>query len=358
MSRILLAYLATWNPFDLDKLPAEKLTHLCYAFAKVVNHQVGLQFAFEDARDEVELARFEQYFVDLQALKLRNPDLKIMISIGGWTADGFSDAALSAASRAEFADSAVKFMLDRQLDGIDMDWEYPSNDMAGIKARPEDKHNFSLMLEALRDRLDAASDREGRVGKHRYQLSIAAGAGQYYLDGVEIGRVAAACDFINMMTYDFYNGWAKRAGHHSNLFNSAVDPDGDSADKGIQLFINNGVPREKLVIGCPFYGRSLKGVGAKGLGESGLAGSNGAYGFRTIDTELLPSGRYTRHWDAAAQAPWLQNGDEFVSYEDRESIALKGRYAVEQQLAGAMFWEYTDDHNNALLDALYLSLQD
>lgn len=355
MAGIFLAYFASWQPCNLAQIPAEKLSHLCYAFACVHEHQVGLTPSFSSDQDTKELARQQGILSQLLTLKQRNPDLKILVSIGGWGADGFSDAALTAASREQFARSAVQFMLDYQLDGIDLDWEYPGNDMASIKARPEDQQNFSLLLEALRAQLDAQSERDGRASSAPYQLCIAAGAGQYYLDKVEIRRVAAACDFINLMTYDFYNGWASRAGHHANLFNSAVDPAGDSAAKSIDLFVNEGVPRDKLVLGCPLYGRSLKGVASPGLGQPGLAGSNSAPSFRQISAELLPSGRFVRRWDADAQAPYLYDGDEFISYEDCESIALKGRYAKAQKLAGVMFWELTEDHDSRLLDALYES---
>lgn len=357
MPRIFLAYLASWPKFDISTIPAEKLTHICYAFANVDDGRVVLpRCAGPNANDDA-LQLAEQQFVQLRNLKRRNPQLKLMISIGGWGADGFSDAALNEQSRTAFVESAVQFMLMRQLDGIDLDWEYPSNAMAGITAREQDRHNFSLLLQALRLRLDKQSDMEQRTADTRYQLSIAAGAGQYYLDGVEINQVAAACDFINLMTYDFYNGWAKQAGHHANLYTSASDPTGDSADRSVALFQANGVPAEKLVLGCPLYGRALDGVGAAGLGEFGRAGSNSAPSFRQIDTELLPSGRFQRYWDTKAQAPWLFDGDRFISYEDRESIALKGQYVRQQKLAGAMFWELTEDHEFGLLNALYNALQ-
>ncbi len=353
MKRIFLAYLATWPEFEIACIPAEKLSHICYAFAQVNDGQVGLHAIAQDAQ---QLAQAELKFAQLRALKQRNPALKIMISIGGWGADGFSDAALTAESRRLFAESAVEFMLARQLDGLDLDWEYPSNAMAGIVAREVDRENFSLLLAAVRQRLDAQSDQEGRVGAARYQLSIAAGVGQYYLDGVEINEVARFCDFINLMTYDFYNGWATRAGHHANLFCTPLDPDGDSVERSVQLFLNAGVPAKQLVLGCPLYGRSLRGVTSPGLGEPGLAGSNAAPGFRVIATQMLGQANMQRHWDEAAQAPWLFDGEHFISYEDAESIALKGRYACSQNLGGVMFWELTEDHQFTLVDALYAAI--
>ena len=353
MSRILLAYVATWQDFQLDALPVEKLTHLCYAFAKVVD---GVVVAQEYKNHASGAAYCADVCRQMNGLKRRNPQLKVLISIGGWSADGFSDAALSADSRERFADSALAFMRDHQLDGLDLDWEYPSNDMAGIRARPEDKQNFTLLLQVLRQRLDAASIEDAR--DNRYLLAIAAGAGQYYLDGVELPAVAAQCDFINLMAYDFYNGWATRAGHHANLHSSALDADGDSAAKGVQLYLANGVAANKIVLGCPFYGRSLRGVGAAGLGAAGTPQSNGTYSYQQIATELITSGLYQEHWDEAAKAPWLFNGDEFISYENPASISLKGEYVKQHALAGAMFWEYSEDQTCDLLQALWLSLQD
>ncbi|MBM5572864.1 MULTISPECIES: glycoside hydrolase family 18 protein [Deefgea] len=352
MASIVLAYLATWQPCDLQRIPVEKLTHLCYAFAKVQDGEIVPQGSSDPSMSNE--AYCQHLSEQLRQLKQRNPDLQLLISVGGWSADGFSDAAVSPESRDKLARSAIEFIQKYQFDGVDLDWEYPSNDMAGIKARAADKQNFTLLLKALRQQLNSAAQRLQRAS---YLLTIAAGAGQYYLDGVEIQKVAEQCDFINLMTYDFYNGWATRAGHHANLYRASHDPDADSADHAVQLYLANGIRPEQLVLGCPFYGRSLRGVGATGLGAAGQPKTNGTYSYLEIVTELLPSGRYTRHWDDQARVPWLFDGDEFISYEDPESIAGKGEYVKQHGLAGAMFWEYTEDPSHALLDALYLSLQ-
>ncbi|GHD65282.1 glycoside hydrolase family 18 protein [Jeongeupia chitinilytica] len=352
---ILLAYIAGWQ--DFSRLPlerdAERLTHICYAFANIRDGEVVLFTNSEEAGGQ---PRAESRIADLVALRGRHPHLKLLISIGGWSADGFSDAALTAESRAAFAASAIAFMQQYGFDGIDLDWEYPTHDMADIKARPEDKANFTLMLAELRRQLDALSAADGR-GVH-HLLTIAAGAGQYYLDGVEMEAVAAQCDFVNLMTYDFYNGWATRAGHHTNLYNTPVDPEGDSCARSVALFTAAGVPRNKLVLGCAFYGRSLKGVGAAGLGAPGTPKSNGFDSF-TLITELLASGRAVRHWDADAQAPWLLvDGDTFISYDDAESIRAKTAFIRSEGLAGGFFWEYTEDETDTLLTTLWQGLVD
>ncbi|SMC28814.1 chitinase [Andreprevotia lacus DSM 23236] len=349
--KMLLAYIAGWQhweglPLERD---AERLTHICYAFANIRDGEVVLL-----TQDDQHQARDESGLAKLVALRERHPHLKLLISIGGWTADGFSEAALTEGARERFSQSAVDFMQRYQLDGIDMDWEYPSNDMAGIVARPEDKQNFTLMLASLRRHLDTLSDTQGRKGDERYLLSIAAGAGQYYLDGVEMDKVTAQLDFVNLMTYDYYNGWATRAGHHSNLYNTPVDPDGDSCARSVALFLANGVPREKLVLGVAFYGRSL--AGTTGLGEPGEKGSNGAHSYTEIAETLLPAGA-VRHWDDAAKAPWLLHEGRFISYEDAESIAAKTAFIREHDLAGGFFWEYTEDRTDTLLTALWQGLQ-
>ncbi|AMC36816.1 glycoside hydrolase family 18 protein [Janthinobacterium sp. B9-8] len=348
MKHILLGYIAGWT--DWSGLPLERdaarLTHICYAFANIKEGEVVL---FTEQSKDQSQPRAVEGIAHLRGLRSRHPHLKLLISIGGWEAEGFSDAALTTNSRAQFAASAIRFMHLHGFDGIDLDWEYPANDMAGIKARPEDKHNFTLLLAELRRQLHAESKTHG----DSYLLTIAAGAGQYYLDGVEMPAVAELCDFVNLMTYDFYNGWATRAGHHSNLFNSSLDPEGDSCAKSVALFTANGLPVNKLVLGCAFYGRSLI---SPALGEAGVAKSNGSASYSQITHELIPAGA-VKHWDEAAKAPWLMAGERFVSYEDEASIAHKMAFVKQHGLAGAFFWEYTEDRDGVLMDALWEGLQ-
>jgi chitinase len=348
MKHILLGYIAGWS--DWSGLPLERdaarLTHICYAFANIKDGEVVL---FTERTSDQSQPRAVEGIAHLRGLRSRHPHLKLLISIGGWEAEGFSDAALTENSRAQFAASAIRFMHLHGFDGIDLDWEYPSNDMAGIKARPEDKQNFTRLLAELRRQLNAESKAHGET----YLLTIAAGAGQYYLDGVEMPAVAELCDFVNLMTYDFYNGWATRAGHHSNLFNTPIDPEGDSCAKSVALFTAHGLPANKLVLGCAFYGRSLI---APALGEAGVAKSNGSASYSKIVHELILAGA-VRHWDETAKAPWLMAGERFVSYEDEVSIAHKMAFVKQQGLAGAFFWEYSEDRDGVLMDALWEGLQ-
>lgn len=335
---LLLAYLGSWGDWRPESIDAAKLTHLCYAFAHVRDGRVAPSVE-PDALDRLGLVRH---------LKALHPHLKVLISVGGWGAEGFSDAALTRESRAVFAESALQFVEQHGFDGLDLDWEYPSNAMAGIEARPEDRQNFTRLLEACRKVLDG-----------RYPLTIAAGAQQFYLDGVEPAPACELCDFVNLMTYDLYNGWSKVSGHHANLFRSRLDPQGDSADHAVELFTAQGVPASKLVIGAAFYGRGMTGASAEngGLMRPTTPGSNFTKTYAEIKRDYLGNPRFVRHWDEAARAPWLHDGDTFVSYEDPESVAHKARYARERGLAGVMFWEYTQDCDGELLSALHAALR-
>ncbi len=132
----------------------EKLTHINFAFARI---DKGGRVVFENPD-------FAPALKSLLALKQQNPQLKIIISVGGWEADGFSDAALTDASRNAFAESAVELLRAHGADGIDLDWEYPGQGVAGIKYRAEDKQNFTLLLKTLRS---AAGCGERRGGPQR-----------------------------------------------------------------------------------------------------------------------------------------------------------------------------------------------
>ena len=295
----------------------------------------------------------------LQKLKNINPDLKFLVSVGGWVWSGnFSDAALTAESRTRFAKSAADFVLKYNLDGIDIDWEYPNQVGAGNTHRKEDIENFTLLMKATREALDEISAKEN---SGRYLLTIATGADSAYINNTRLGEAAKYLDFINIMTYDFYNGLHTTTGHHANLYPSSLNTSRISdVLHSVKLHVDAGVPLSKLTIGIPFYGRRWEGVSSNenhGLYQE--AESVGQIMFyRSIVEECLSNDNYTRQWDAASMAPYLWNEQEkiFISYEDEESIGHKIKYLKEQGLSGLMFWEYSDDYDSQLLDAIHDNL--
>jgi len=342
----IIAYLADWADWGVEDIDAKKLTHINYAFATIDEGRVVAR-VLNQGLERIHL---------LKEIKAQNPHLKTLISIGGWGADGFSDAALTDESRALFTDSAVEFMKEYGFDGVDIDWEYPCSSAAGIVARSEDKQNFTLLLKKTRERLDEEGSRDN---KH-YLLTIAVGAGQYFIDGTEMNLVQRYLDYINIMAYDFATGVDKRTGHHTNLYESRICP-GNSSEKAVNLFMAQGIPTSKLVLGVAFYGRAWSGVGSQnnGLGQPGNPGvENISTSYANISGNLVNKNGFTRYWDDDAKAPYLYNGDVFISYDDEESMGHKVDYIKKTGLGGAMFWEYSSDMTGALLGRLYEGLKD
>ena len=291
-----------------------------------------------------------------------NPELKVLLSIGGWGAGGFSTMAKTAEGIAAFTDSCMNMVERIGLDGLDLDWEYPTIGSAGIDYAPEDKENFTLLLASLRKALT------DRFADYK-MLTIAAGAGKYYLDAVEIEKIVPLLDYISLMTYDMAGAWTP-ASHHTALYPTSLpglDRPAGSVDSSVRNFEAAGVPADKLVIGAAFYSRRWTHIKAgehHGFGErcydpddkeSGFWGP----GFGEISEKYLdPDAPESKGWavtdDSSAKARWLYNEEkeEFLSYDDEESVAAKVDYAAERNLAGVMYWEHSCDPTRRLLGAM------
>ncbi len=328
------------QPLHAGDFTARKLTRINYAFANI---KKGRLVAGSD-NDAVNLQT-------LLGLKRVNPQLKVLISVGGWSWSGhFSDMALTARSRREFIDSAVEFVDRHGLDGLDVDWEYPGSAGNGNRFRAEDKGNYTALLRELRERFDRESKLLGRP----LLLTIAAGAGQEWIDHTEMREVASCLDAVNLMSYDYYTSADHTTGHHAPLFADPADPKHISVDASVTLFKNAGVPPRKLILGIPFYGHVWKHVDAAnhGLFQRGKKSDMGA-GYKQI-VPLLTGAGYVGYRDPVSSAPYLYNPDKqiFITYEDPQSVTAKCRYALKNKLGGVMFWEYSADADGALLKAI------
>ncbi|MDQ6420019.1 glycoside hydrolase family 18 protein [Paenibacillus sp. LHD-117] len=318
-----------------------KMTHLNVAFGHVLN-------------DEIRIDHLKNLNA-LKVLKSNNPELKVLLSVGGWSAGGFSEAAATREGRQKMVSSAQRVLETQLFDGIDLDWEYPCYGEAGIQASPEDKYNFTHLLREMREGLDLI---EGSTGQ-RYLLTIAAGADQYYIDGTEMGEVQKYLDFIQLMTYDMRGGFQTLTGHHTNLFTPSGDLFRISTDASVRMFEKAGVPRGKIVIGGAFYSRMWKDVPDRNRGLYQMTKLAGGYGpdYSALLAEYINLNGFTRYWDDEAKAPYLFDGSTFITYDDEESLTHKCEYIKNADLAGIMFWEYKCDTSHRLLDAIYTSLQ-
>ena len=352
---MVIAYVAGYRDFDFTTIDVSGITHINYAFANISDGEAIFDTTKIDGKRLT-----PKDIVALNSLKSKNPDLKVLVSVGGWSwSKGFSDAALTEQSRLKFAKSCAVFVDKYKLDGIDLDWEYPNQIGAGNIHRPEDVQNFTLMLKEVREQLDLLSEKKG--DKTHYLLAIATGADEAYVKNTELGEIHKYIDFLNIMTYDFYNGLHEVNGHHSN-FKASTQPDLDmnSVVNAVDMHINAGFPAEKINLGIPFYGRIWKGV--KTDGKQILFQEAETVGMRIDYKDFyqnINANGFVRYWDENAKAPYLWNSEEktFISYEDEESIQYKIEYLKNRGLAGVMFWEYSADYNGELLNAVVDNLK-
>lgn len=274
--------------------------------------------------------------------------MQLLISVGGWTwSEHFSDVALTDTSRRAFARSAIELLRKYALDGVDIDWEYPGRPGEdGNIYRSEDKQNFTLLFQVLRHELDTLEKETGQ----KKLLTTATGGFAAFLQTTEMNQAQVYLDYINLMTYDFYN--EKRAGHHTNLYQSTKYHTTNAADNAVRAYLAAGVPASKLVMGIAFYGRNytLTPTAQKGLGDTMLSQQYGK-GYTYIKDSLLSNKSFTHYKDKQAKAPYLLNTTthQFITYDDEWSVKHKCRYVKKHQLAGVMFWEYDADLKGYLL---------
>ena len=301
---VVAAYVTGWNEFK--ELPdCSVLTHINYAFGNVNKTYDGVTIQHpERLRQLVELKK--------------DHDIYIVLSIGGWTAGGFSEMASTHQRRKAFARDCKRIVKEYRLDGIDIDWEYPSCSEAGISSSPDDIDNFTLLMKELRKAL----------GKD-YLLSCATIADARYVD---FKAIEPYVDLVNIMMYDVGNP----PYHHAALYRSEMSGR-VTAEEAVQAHLDAGVSINKLVLGVPFYGRSVKGFG------------DTAYG------ALVNRHDVTRMWDDVAKVPYLvKDGEMVCTYEDAESLGWKCRFIKEKGLRGAMYWEYRcDDETGTLRRAVW-----
>ena len=345
-----VAYVPGWGDVDFATVPANELTHINYAFTKIENGKI-----------HSEMSQDSLYLTNLVNLKNRNPALHILVSVGGatWSSD-FSDMALTDASRKVFSWSVIEFIKKYDLDGVDLDWEFPGSYLAG-EYRPEDKENFTALLQVMRTHLDSLSQAHQRSESKPYQLTIAAGASAYFISLVELDLIVPLLDFLNIMNYDYMGSWSNTTGHHTNLYPSIYSGGaGYSTNESVILYQTNGVPKDKIIVGAAFYGRWWAGVNTQfnGLYQA-YSGGAGALTYRSIKTNYLNDPDYTRHWDSEAKAPFLWSPADqlFITYDDEYSIYQKVKYVRGKRLGGIMFWEYSQDYNQELMNAIIWGFQ-
>lgn len=302
---VVLAYVTAWSSIMPD---TDWVTHINYAFGHVNETFNGVRIDNEDRLRSI------------VTLKKQKPSLRVMLSIGGWGSGGFSEMAADETTRKAFAADCQRVVETFGLDGIDMDWEYPTSSESGISSSPADTYNFTSLMRDLRE----------AIGSEKL-LTFASAANARYVDFKAVDRYV---DFVNIMTYDMANPPFHHAALHQSPFVKNL-----SAEEAVEAHISAGIPAGRLTLGIPFYGR----------------GSGAISNF--IDyREIIQLTGYTTQWDEEAKAPYLTDGNGvFVcSYETAQSIALKCVFLREKGMLGAMYWDYSgDDAAGTLRKAVY-----
>jgi chitinase len=321
---ILSAYINANGFTALRPGDANRLTHVNFAFAKVDNGKASVAHWTNPET--------------IRAFIKERGHIKAVLSIGGWGAGGFSPAVATEERREVFARSFADIINDYGFDGGDLDWEYPGLEAAGIEHSPDDTRNFTLFMKALREKL----------GPDKL-LTMAAGASEDCVKGLEIDKLVNILDFFNIMTYDMCP--QDSVSHHTALYptQQAAPRCGDTA---LKLFHEAGIPWDKLTLGAAFYARIYKDT--DGLGSSAAGFPPGfAGGFTNTLKKAEEAGGML--FDEDAQAPYIYDKAEraFYTFDDQRSLKAKRAYALEKGLKGCMFWEYSGDGpDSPLLKAL------
>ena len=293
---VIVGYAVYWEESTLPD-PA-LLTHINYAFALIKD-----DFETLDIKKEGRLKL-------MVALKKQNPKLKVLLSIGGWGAGNFSEMAADAKHRKAFAKNCLNAVTRYSLDGIDIDWEYPTSSSAGISSNPNDTDNFTLLMKDLRETL----------GNDKLLTMASSSSARY----VKFEDAIQYMDFVNLMTYDM----GDPPQHNSGLFKSSMTH--RSCEESVAAHFAAGVPYDKMVLGIPFYGHG-----------DGKAFQDDV-DFKDIS---IDPGKYSIQWDATAMVPYVTDatGKMVLTYDDAKSVGLKADYAKQKGLAGAMYWNIEAD---------------
>jgi chitinase len=291
------------------------LTHINYAHGRFVNKETG------DGGIWIEQPEKLQKVVEL---KKQKPSLKVLLMIGGWgdKADGFSEMARDAKKRALFCQTCAEHIKNYNLDGIDIDWEYPTAGPSENGKHPDDTRNFNIVLKELRE----------AIGNEKI-ISYASSANADYVDWA---TAMLYLDYVNVMTYDMGNP----PYHNAPLYYSASITKKRSVDQSVSLHKGKGIPADRLVMGVPFYGHGTDPYKA-----------DVKYNEMSTVFSSKYEGKNIRKWDAVAKVPYLvdEAGTFLLGYDDEESVTLKGEYVMQKKLLGVMFWEYRHDDSQGTL---------
>lgn len=343
--KITAVYVEAWQDYRDMKLSEKGVDIAFIAFAKIKG--TDLYFHEDNATND-------QIKENIKQLKASNPNTRMVLAVGGYGADGFSDAALDG-NRYLFTESIINLVKELDLDGVDIDWEYPAFDAWNTqKARPEDTKNFTSLMKELREKLYRLPHKN-----QNYLLTFASGTQDWYFQNVEVKKVEKYVDYINVMTYDLTGKWSDTTGFNSNLYVDSQGKSKHSIDGIISMYLDHDIDSKKLLLGVPAYSYGWKNVKDSKGSKNGLFAPGTPIDidkvnlhYKQIEKAYLNKNGFKRYFDDQAKAAYLYDGKTFISYEDKEALKEKVAYIQSKNLGGAMVWQYAQDAEDGIVKYL------
>lgn len=355
--RVLVGYYATFGDLTVEQLPWDRLTHVCHAFLRV------------DAEGKlVKTDAMPNPALTADGRKNKKP---VLVTIGGGvTVKGLEKVTEDAVKTEAFVSEVMRLVDQGQYDGVDLDWEFPRN------AATRDGH--ARLIAELRKQLNTLAKRTGR--SKPFLLTAWVSSSPFFGEFVDVDRIAPLVDWLSVMTYDMSGPWSREAAHHAPLFGSSKDPEKETRSVSAAMRYwesKRGVPKEKLLLGAPLFGRAMPAGEPYAELDPENAGGHRAMAFGAI-RKLVGEG-WPAKWDNETRAPWLSKptpksdqpktaspltpvteqdasaGPVVIGYDDRNSIHMKTTWAREQGYRGVFFWaihqDRMPDNRHWLLDA-------
>ncbi|WWC90512.1 uncharacterized protein L201_005448 [Kwoniella dendrophila CBS 6074] len=340
-----VGYFVNWGIYGRkyfpQQIPVNDLTHINYAFANINKDsgEVVLSDSWADVEIHFDGDKWDEpgtnlygCFKAIYLLKKSNRNLKVLLSIGGWTYSSNFVNIIHHSWRKTFVDSAVKLVQDLGIDGLDIDYEYP-------KTSAEAEAYVALLAELRAGLVQLAHNNQQPATQ--YELSVAAPCGMENMKILRAKDMDASLDFWNLMAYDFAGSWDQVAGHQANLY--ADNPEANSVDKAVRFYNLQGIDRSKLVIGMPLYGRAFANTDGIGLPYQGTG--EGSWEAGMWDYKALPQPGAQEINDPRLGASYSYDPHKrlLISYDTPAIAHQKARYVNGEGLGGAMFWELDAD---------------